>query len=269
MTQEKTTFTIKEDGSDGDFNMVKASAQKYYENGINTLALGYFNVPDAPDSLNRVPIDYVENAAKYLKSIGYEKIGIWGISMGSLYVLLSACYYPDLISLVVAASPNYFVVQAMNKSKSKLLPASAFSYKGEDIPYEPYTVHMSMFKNLFESVKNLEPNFSYLYTDLMGKVKEEHIILVEKMKAHLILFSGKLDNLWPSLEGGNLIIQRLKDKNYAYPYEHIVCEYGGHLMVPFTSKLDKFMKANRKYPEKTEEYRQEHLNKIIETYRNW
>ena len=61
----------------------------------------------------------MENAAKYLKSVGYEKIGAWGISMGSVYVLLNACCYPDLISFVVASSPLYFVFQAINKKKYK------------------------------------------------------------------------------------------------------------------------------------------------------
>ena len=85
----------------------------------------------------------------YLKSIGYEKIGIWGISIGSIYALLSACYFPELISLVIAASPCYFVIQAMDSKKNILFDSSSFSYKGEEIPYEPYTVKMSMLKNGF------------------------------------------------------------------------------------------------------------------------
>jgi len=256
-------------GSEGDFELNKNASQNICKNGINTLALGYFNVPGAPNCLNKVPIDYVEKAATYLKSIGYEKIGIWGISMGSIYALTSASYFPDLISLVFAASPNYFVVEGMNSSKNRSLKASIFTYKGEEIPYEPYPIKINVFKKYYHSLLSLEPNFSYLYNDMMGKVAEEHIIPVEKMKARLVLFSGKLDVLWPSNQGAKLIMERLKEKNYAYPYEHIECEYGGHLMVPFPSKLDKFMKANRKYPKETEQYRQNHLNKLIETYKEW
>ena len=292
MSEKKLEFTIKEDGfhgalfeseknpyknkiliicsgSDGDFENSKKNAKFLSDNGINTLALGYFNIPDGPSVISKCPIDYVEKASNYLKSIGYEKIGIWGISMGSIYALLSACYYPDLISLVIAASPCYFVTQAMDSKKNISLNSSTYSYKGEDIPYEPYTVQMTMFKNIFQSIINLEPNFSYLYEPLMNKVSEEHIIPVEKMKAHLIIFSGKLDHLWPSTESGELIMKRLKEKNYAYPYEHIIFEYGGHLMTPIQTKLDKFMKANRKYPKEAEEYRKQHLNKLLEVISNW
>ena len=183
--------------------------------------------------------------------------------MGSIYALLSACYFPDLINLVIAASPCYFVTQAMDSKKNISLDSSSYSYKGKEISYEPYTVKMSMFKNLFHTIINLEPNFSYLYEPLIGKVKEENIIPVEKMKARVILISGKLDHLWPSTQFGEFIMQRLKDKNYAYPYEHIIFEYGGHLMSPVQTKLDKYMKANRKYPKEAEQYRKEHLNKII------
>jgi len=287
MSDKKIEFTIKEDGfhgalfeseknpypnkiliicsgSDGDFENSKTSAKFFANNGINSLALGYFNIPNGPNTISKVPIEYIENSAKYLKSIGYEKIGLWGISMGSIYVLLGACYYPDLINLVIGASPCYFVVQGMDSKKNISLNNSSYSYKGEDIPYEPYTVKMSMFKNIFQTIIHLEPNFSYLYEPLIGKVKEENIIPVEKMKARVILISGKLDHLWPSTEFGEIIINRLKEKNYSYPYEHIIFEYGGHLMSPIQTKLDKYMKANRKYPKEAEEYRKEHLNKVLE-----
>ena len=256
-------------GSDGDFENSKKYAKFLSENGINSLALGYFNIPDGPNIIKKVPLEYVENASKYLKSIGYEKIGIWGISIGSIYALLSGCYFPDLISLVIAASPCYFVVQAMDSKKNILFDSSSFSYKGEDIPYEPYKVQMTMFKNIFYSIWNLEPNFSYLYEPLMNNVSEEHIIPVEKMKARIILFSGKLDHLWPSTQSGENIIQRLKEKKYPYPFEHIIFEYGGHMMIPIQTKLDKFMKANRNYPKEAEEYRKKHLNKLLEIMAIW
>ena len=287
MDEQKTVFNIKEDGfhgalfenekslyknkiliicsgSDGDFENSKIFASFLSKNGINSLALGYFNIPDGPNAINKVPLDYVENASKYLKSIGYEKIGIWGISIGSIYALLSACYFPDLINLVIGASPCYYVTQAMDSKKNILFDSSAFSYKGEEIPYEPYTVKMSMFKNIFQSLIHLEPNFMYLYEPLIGKIQEKNIIPVEKMKARVILFSGKIDHIWPATQFGELIIKRLKDKNYSYQYEHIICKFGGHLMTPIQTKLDKFMKANRQFPKEAENYRKEHLKKLLE-----
>ena len=67
------------------------------------------------------------------------------------------------------------------------------------------------------------------------------------MKARVILVSGKLDHIWPATQFGELIIKRLKDKNYSFQYEHI-----------------KFMKANRQFPKEAENYRKEHLKKLLE-----
>ncbi|KAG4105795.1 alpha/beta-hydrolase [Neocallimastix lanati (nom. inval.)] len=289
---KKTKFTVKEDGffgelfeneniiykdkvlivcpgSNGEFEKVKLICKGVSESGITTLGINYFNAPDTPSALCHVPLDYVENAAKYLKSIGFKKIGIWGISMGAVYALLCASYFPDLISLVVAASPMYYVLPAIDSKKNISLEGSAFSYKGEDIPFEPYRQNMTFFRNFFETIKHLEPNLSYLYDPIVGNVPENHIIPVEKMKARVILISGKLDNLWPSTKSGELIMERLKKYNYAYPYEHIICEHGSHLMVPYNFLNDKVFRACRSYPKDNERYRKEHYEKLVETFKIW
>jgi len=291
VTEKKRIFKIKEDGFYGElfesekqlfpnkiiitcagessYEVSKKCAQELTEYGINVLVLSVYCIPDGPTMFSQIPIEYIKNATIYLNSIGYDKVGVWGISMNSIYCLLAACYYPELISLAIAASCNYFVVPGMDKKKHKVMNESAFTFEGKDIPYEPYTVEMGKFKNFWELIKHQEPNYSYLYEPLMGKVQEEHIIPVEKMKARVVVFSGKLDTMWPSYRSGQYLIQRLKEKNYSYPYEHIVCEYGGHLMFPLPTKFDKFMKVNRRYPKEAEQYRKEHLDKLLEIFNTW
>ncbi|ORX76205.1 hypothetical protein BCR32DRAFT_329466 [Anaeromyces robustus] len=89
------------------------------------------------------------------------------------------------------------------------------------------------------------------------------------MKARVLLISGKMDNLWPSTQSGELIIERLKEKNYSYPYEHLIFEHGSHLMVPFDTMNGKIFKAERQYPEDAKKYKKEHMNKLIETFKIW
>jgi len=247
--------------------MAKINAKLLSDHGINTMAIAYFNVPDSPKIIKEVPIDYMERAITYAKSVHYEKIGLWGISMGSIYVLLSACYFPDLVDVVMAASPCYFVIQAIDSRWNTVYDCSSCSYKGKGIPYEPFGVKVSLAKTVLEALKHLEPSYAYVYQPMVGKVPEEHWIPVEKMKARVILFSGKLDELLPSYEFAEIIMKRLRDSNYSYPYEHIVCEYGGHLMAPFPTPLDVFIKANRKYKKEAEQYRKEHLDKILDTFK--
>ncbi|ORX71748.1 alpha/beta-hydrolase [Anaeromyces robustus] len=293
MSDIKTSFNVKDDGftgylfkseneicpnkalivctgSDGDVEFIKELSEKFSSCGITTLGLCFFNTPDTSKAVDKVPIDYIEKAALYLKSIGYEKIGIWGISMGSVYVLLGACYYPDLIQYVIAASPLYFVFEAVDVKKCKIIKGeSSFSYKGEPIPFEPYTNNMNMFIFMFDFLKNFEPNFSRIYGPLVDKAKESSIIPVEKMKAKVLLVSGKRDTLWPSYISAEKIIERLKSKNYTYPYEHLSFEYGGHYTLPFDASGEKSFQANRKFPEENKKYKEENLNKIIEGFKTF
>lgn len=290
----KTTFTVKEDGffgeiikseepnpiyknkiliicpgSNGDFNIVKKLGVGISKCGIDTFGINYCYEEGTPATLSQVPLDYLEKAAKHLKSIGYEKIGVWGISYGGIYALLCGVYFPDLISLVVAASPLHFVIQAMDSNKNISLEGSAYSYQGKDIPFEPFKEKMTFFKNFMNTVKSFEPNLYYLYEPMMDTISEEHIIPVEKMKARIILISGKMDNLWPSNKACELMMKRLKEKNYSYPYEHISCEHGSHLMVPMDTMSGKVFKACRKYPEDTEKYKKEQYDKLVETFKVW
>jgi len=291
MSSEKTKFTVKEDGfhgelhksnneicpnkamivctgSDGKMELINIMSKFLSENGITALGICFYNAPDTSDTICEVPLEYIEAGAKYLKSIGYEKVGIWGISMGSVYVLLSACYYPDLISFVVAPSPLYFVFEAVDKKKCTLIKGkSAFSYKGKPIPFEPSITNMSFFRFFIDAFKKMEPNFASVYDPLVGRATEEHIIPVERMKASVILISGKMDTLWPSTISGDMIVKRLKDKNYAYPYKHVIFEHGGHYMIPLSIGKEKAFKANRKYPEDNKEYRKEHLKILIDGFK--
>jgi len=254
-------------GSDGDFNMVRTLSKGLSNNGITVLGLGYFKVKGTPSTLNQVPIEYIEKAGKYLKSEGFNKIGMWGFSAGSVYSLLGGVYFPDLISLVIASSPSNFVFQSFGAPT--LVNKSAFSYKGKQIPFEPNANRFDVMKTIYLMIRDLEPNTLYLFDNLEKTASENHLIPVEKMKARLLFFSGKLDKCWPSESSSQMMMKRLQSKNYTYPYEHISCDYGGHVMAPFRTSMDVMMRANRDYPEEAEQYRKQHLKKLLEVFEEW
>jgi len=254
-------------GSDGDFSMVRALSNGLSDYGITVLGLGYFKVKDTPKSLNRIPLEYMEKAGQYLKSKGFKKIGIWGFSAGSVYALLSGVQFPDLFSLIIASSPGNYVFQ--NLDTLGIIKRSTFSYKGKDIPYERLPSHVDILRLVYLMIRDLEPNYLEVYEPAVTTASEDHLIHVEKMKARLIMFSGKLDHCWGSYKAGEAIMQRLNEKNYSYPHEHIVCEYGGHVMALFRTSMDILMKANRDYPDEAEEYRGQHLNILLQAFDEW
>jgi hypothetical protein len=50
--------------------------------------------------------------------------------------------------------------------------------------------------------------------------------IVRRLKPRLLL-SGKKDEMWPSTEMSELIMQRLKNNDFSFPFEHMAFE-GGH-----------------------------------------
>jgi hypothetical protein len=59
---------------------------------------------------------------------------------------------------------------------------------------------------------------------------EKALIKVENINGPILLVSAKKDEMWPSTEMSNEIIERLKAKQFRYTYEHIADE-GGHTEV--------------------------------------
>ena len=94
-------------GSDGYFSLTRLIAEQFAARGLTILALAYWGKEGLPTALQKIPLEYAEKAALWLQSRGYEKIGIWGISMGAQYALLAASHLPDLLSCCVAVCPIF------------------------------------------------------------------------------------------------------------------------------------------------------------------
>ena len=58
-------------------------AEVFRDKGLTAIALAYVLEEGLPDRFPRVPIDLIEGAAKRLHDMGYEKVGLWGISKGA------------------------------------------------------------------------------------------------------------------------------------------------------------------------------------------
>lgn len=77
-------------GSDGSFAGTRKLAQKFSSDGMDAMALAYWNEPGLPRELREVPVEFVERAVQLLKKRGVGKIGIYGISKGAELALVAA-----------------------------------------------------------------------------------------------------------------------------------------------------------------------------------
>ena len=104
-------------GSDGGLALTRALAGVFQARGLSTLALAYVGEEGLPQGFSGIPIEYVEAAAKRLHAMGYEKVGLWGISKGAELALTAGSLLPGLVNAVVAVAPMNTVCQAFVKGK--------------------------------------------------------------------------------------------------------------------------------------------------------
>ena len=64
------------------------------------------------------------------------------------------------------------------------------------------------------------------------------------------MFSTKVDTIWPSFLSCGKICERLKEKEFSYPYKHIAFDHMSHMMLEYCGKEIKyFIKSEKEDPE--------------------
>ena len=263
-TKEKVLIVIS--GSNGGMKLTKQCAEFYSKHFVPTLALAIFGTKETGKDLDRVPLEYVESAIRWLKKHGYQKIGIDGTSKGSELALLCASIFDEL-ECVIARVPSYFVSEGLiSKGKTKKPSGtSCWSYHGNEIPFARYN---SRSFNLPEIILK-EKELHLISINQDKTVKDEDIIPVEKIKAPLLLLSGKNDAVWPSYDSSLYIEKRLSETGYSYPVRHIAFDYIGHEMITTLSPIYKLaFKAERRYKQECKKERKRLAYELLNWVRN-
>ena len=114
-------------------------AQVFQAHGLTALALAYVMEEGLPRQFYHVPIDLLEAAAGRLHDMGYEKVGLWGISKGAELALTAGSLLPGLVDGVAAVAPMNTVCQGFSKTKGiTILPGSSWTFHGEEVPYSSF-----------------------------------------------------------------------------------------------------------------------------------
>ena len=259
-------------GSDGGIELAKMLAGVFQAHGLTTLALAYVLEEGLPKQFSRVPIDYIEAAAKRLHGMGYEKVGLWGISKGAELALTAGSLLPGLVNAVVAVAPMNTVCQGFKKDKGIFfIPGSSWSFRGKELPYTAYkTGKFPLGQVLRESIRAKEVTMYNLYLPLVQTPAPAAAIKVEKITGPILLISSKMDVMWPSELAAEKIMKRLAENEFPYSYRHLSYEHGSHLFVPLDLPSVKFFKGERggnKEPARKD--RMDSLTKTLEFVSKW
>lgn len=236
-------------GSDGRFEWSRKVAAVFQAHGLTTLALAYVMEEGLPDCFYHVPIDPLETAAKRLHGMGYEKVGLWGISKGAELALTAGSLLPGLVNAVVAVAPMSIVCQGFTKKKGiKILPGSSWNFHGEELPYTSFGLEKFPLGRVLR--KSLVARELTMY--------DNYLPMIQKPNPAAVIPAAKK------------VMERLQERNFSYPYRHLSYNYGSHLFVPVELSLAKFFVGDRgKYKELSQKARMDSLIKTLEFVSQW
>jgi uncharacterized protein len=209
-------------GSEGGLSASSGVGVSFAKQGYAVLALAYFMEDGLPQSLENIPLEYFDKAVDWLKrqpGVDANAIGVIGGSRGSEAALLLASRNTS-IKAVMAFAPSGVVWQGLNfANPMKMGPA--WTVDGKALPF----VTPDGMK--YRPGAAMKPMFD---AALATETRKDVDIPVERIKAPILLISGKEDALWPSFDMGEAITKRLAAANFAYPVQHLAYDGAGHMV---------------------------------------
>lgn len=259
-------------GSDGRFALTRKLAQVFQAHGLTALALAYVMEEGLPRQFYHVPIDPLETAAKRLHEMGYEKVGLWGISKGAELALTAGSLLPGLVNAVVAVAPMSTVCQGFTKKKGiKLLQGSSWSFHGEELPFTSFGLKKFPLGHILrKSLAVRELTMYDLYLPVVQNPNPAAVIQAEKITGPVLLISSRMDTMWTSELAAEQVIDRLRLHSFPYFCQHLRYDYGGHLFVPVEFWMTKLFKGDRgRNREPGQKARMDSLEKTLEFIEKW
>jgi dienelactone hydrolase len=202
--------------------------------GYAALNLGYFAMEGLPRGLVNIPLEYFENAIRWMRAQPWLRdqfLAVWGESRGGELALLLGATFPE-INAVVAWVPSGVVFWALGLAEpGDTRPRAAWTFRGKPLPY------------LQENNASMEPSpiveperlvaFAPFYLSHLrdARAVERATIPVEKTRGPILLVSGTDDQMWPSSALADIAMRRLETHHHPYPFRHLKYEGAGHLIL--------------------------------------
>jgi dienelactone hydrolase len=204
-------------GSEGGDSAGRRFGLKLAARGFAAVSYPYYSpntprgqeVPGLPKDFIDIPIDGLDALYKTLAArndIDSTQVALMGGSKGAEMALLSASLLP-WVKAVVAIAPSDLVWEGF--AMDRMLEAGrygSFSYQGKTLPYTPNA-------GLDKAFATTQPVLAHIYIEGRKAYPERAKaarIAVENFKGKLLLIAGGDDQMWPSLDMANNIVNSRK-----------------------------------------------------------
>lgn len=236
------------------------------------------------------PLEQVENAVKYLKTQGNQKIGIMGLSSSSMTALTAASLLPD-ITLTIALTPpdfvmeGYYTVKLEGTGEHPGNYESSLTWREKPLPFLPYAYRHPEYwqKHVEESKKRgdfMAARDLFDESERRHPLQEEEKIKIENIHGHIYFAAAEDDVLWDSCKYIRRMMKRLEELSHSCTYEAHFYEHGTHFVFPegMVGKLIPFgvnlllpliFKEARGYTRECRRTREDIQRTLVETIRKW
>jgi dienelactone hydrolase len=206
--------------------------------GYAALALGYFNVAGLPRGLVNIPLEYFENAIRWMRGQSWLRdhfLAVWGPSRGGeLALLLGATF--AAINAVIAWVPSGVVFWALGLPEpGDARPRAAWTFRGKPLPFLQQNNASAGVTPAAEAA-GLPIAWTPAYLAHLNDARavERATIPVEKIQGPVLLASGTDDRMWPSSVLADIAMRRLEAHHHSFPFRHLKYEGAGHaILVPY------------------------------------
>ncbi len=207
-------------------------AERFADYGITGLAVSLFGAAGLPDSPDRIPLEMFEAALQCLSARGYSHISTYGMSMGSIFAVLTAVYFGG-IENVILVSPTHVPFEGTDKSKKHMSGHSVATFRGEDIPFisaDFFDGKAAKYQKAPAADYPVMGMWISYYNDYQDKVREREAFLpLEKTNARILLIAGDKDEAWPSAYSVREIETYLAEMKYEKEMNAVIYKNVSHL----------------------------------------
>jgi dienelactone hydrolase len=199
--------------------------------GFSCLALSYFGAAPLPRNLVEVPLDYLEEALRWLanqQGVAQRRLGVLGTSKGAELSLLAAARMPERIGAVVAYAPSA-VAFAGIAFGGEGRHRSSWSWRGRPLTFVPYP------KRARPSLGLRGVSLAPIYKAALDNAEAvtAAAIPIERTEAPIMLISGDRDRMWPSSAMAEMLQARLREHGKGDQAIHLRFPDAGHSFMPW------------------------------------
>lgn len=200
-------------------------------NGYVAMAPQYFNGRGLPATLHEVPVEIVDEAARWLLDrdrVSGSQIGLHGTSKGGELALLAGSRFERVGAVVAVAASG------LTWESSSSLSGSSWTIADEPVPYVPFVQDPEEIERTPRSEPGEPPSLEPVYTASFEAADPETIeratIPVERIDGPVVLVSGGDDALWNAVRFSRVAMDRLEAHGRPYADDHLVYPEAGHII---------------------------------------